>query len=65
MKTIAIVILAIVVCTTSAWQEASGTPWEVRIVTDDGRTLPTYPVKMRHGAQAKPRRLRGTTTASR
>ena len=51
MKTIAIVILAIVVCTTSAWAGGVGDAVEVRIVTDDGRTLPTYPVKMRHGVR--------------
>ena len=51
MKTIAIVILTIVVCTTSAWAGGVGDAVEVRIVTDDGRTLPTYPVKMRHGVR--------------
>ena len=54
MKTIAIVILTIVVCTTSAWAGGVGVigdAVEVRIVTDDGRTLPTYPVKMRHGVR--------------
>jgi hypothetical protein len=51
MKTIAIVILTIVVCTTSAWAGSVGDAMEVRIVTDDGRTLPTYPVKMRHGVR--------------
>lgn len=51
MKTIAIIILAIVVCTTSAWAGGIGDAVEVRIVTDEGRTLPTYPVKMRHGVR--------------
>ena len=51
MKTIAIVIMAIVVCTASAWAGGVGDAVEVRIVTDDGRTLPTYPVKMRHGVR--------------
>jgi hypothetical protein len=51
MKTIAIVILTIVVCTTSAWAGGVGDAVEVRIVTDDGRTLPTYPVKMGHGVR--------------
>jgi hypothetical protein len=51
MKTIAIVILAIVVCTTSAWAGGVGDAVEVQIVTDDGRTLPTYLVKMRHGVR--------------
>lgn len=49
MKTIAIVILAIVLCTTGAWAGVVGNAVEVRIVTDDGRTLPTYPVKIRNG----------------
>ncbi len=51
MKTIGIVIMAIVVCTTSAWAGSVGNAVEVRIATDDGRTLPTYPVKMRHGVR--------------
>ena len=49
MKTIVIIILAILVCTTSACAGGVGDAVEVRIVTDDGRTLPTYPVKMRPG----------------
>jgi len=49
MKIIAIIILAVVVCTTGAWAGGVGNAVEVRIVTDDGRTLPTYPAKMRHG----------------
>jgi hypothetical protein len=51
MKTIAIVILAIVVCTTGAWAGGIGETVEVRIVTDDGRTLPTYPVQLSHGVR--------------
>jgi hypothetical protein len=51
MKTIAIVILAIVVCAAGAWAGGVGDAVEVRIVTDDGLTLPTYPVKMRHGVR--------------
>ena len=51
MKTIAIVILTIVVCTTSVWAGGVGEAVEVRIMTDDGRTLPTYPVKLRHGVR--------------
>lgn len=51
MKTITIVILAILVCTTSAWAVGVGDAVEMRIVTDDGRTLPTYPVKMSHGVR--------------
>jgi hypothetical protein len=49
MKTIAIVMLSIWVCMTSAWAGTIGNAVEVRIVTDDGRTLPTYPVTMSHG----------------
>ena len=49
MKTIVIIILAILVCTTSACAGGVGDAVEVLIVTDDGRTLPTYPVKMRPG----------------
>ncbi|MCE5262665.1 MAG: hypothetical protein LLG97_03930 [Deltaproteobacteria bacterium] len=49
MKTIAIVILAIVACTGVARAESIGDVVEVSIVTDDGRTLPTYPEKMRLG----------------
>jgi hypothetical protein len=49
MKTIAIVILTIVVCATGAWAGGVGNAVEVRIVSDDGRTLPTYPVLTRHG----------------
>ena len=51
MKIIAAVILAIVLCTAGAWAGSVGDAMEVRIVTDDGRTLPTYPVKMRHGVR--------------
>ena len=51
MKIIAAVILAIVLCTAGAWAGSVGDALEVRIVTDDGRTLPTYPVKMRHGVR--------------
>lgn len=49
MKSIAIAILAILVCTTGAWAGGIGNAVEVRILTDDGRTLPTYPVNMQHG----------------
>ena len=51
MKTIAIVILAIALCATGAWAGVVGNDMDVRIVADDGRTLPTYPVKMRHGVR--------------
>lgn len=46
MKTIIIVMLAIVMFTTSAWAGVIGNTVEVRIVSDDGRMLPIYPVKM-------------------
>ena len=45
MKTIAIIILAIMVCTASAWAGVVGNAVEVRIVSDNGRMLPIYPVK--------------------
>jgi hypothetical protein len=48
MKTIAAVILAVVLSAVQAWAGSVGDAVEVRIVTDDGRTLPTYPVKTRH-----------------
>jgi len=49
MKTITIIMLAVVLCTASAWAGGVGEAVEVRVVTDEGRILPTYPVKMRHG----------------
>jgi len=48
MKTIAAAILAVVISSVQVWAGNVGDAIEVRIVTDDGRTLPTYPVKMRH-----------------
>ena len=48
MKTIATIILAVMVCAASAWAGGVGDALEVRIVTDDGRALPTYPVRMKH-----------------
>ncbi len=48
MKTIAAIIMAVMMCAASAWAGSVGDALEVRIVTDDGRTLPTYPVKMKH-----------------
>lgn len=45
MKTIAMSILAVLLCTVNVWAGSVGESVEVRIVTDDGRTLPTYPVK--------------------
>ena len=49
MKSIAAVFLAIVLCAFSAWAGGIGDAVEVHVVTDDGRSLPTYPVKMGHG----------------
>ena len=49
MTTIAIVIMAIVVCTTGAWAGGVGDAVDVRVVTDQGWMLPTYPVKIRQG----------------
>jgi hypothetical protein len=48
MRTIAAIILAVMLYAASAWAGSVGDALEVRIVTDDGRTLPTYPVKMKH-----------------
>ncbi len=48
MRTIAAIILAVMMCAASAWAGSVGDAVEVRIVTDDGRTLPTYPVRMKH-----------------
>src|SRR5512137_359110 len=44
MKTIAMIILAAVLCAANVWAGSVGDAVEVRIVADDGRTLPTYPV---------------------
>jgi len=49
MKTIAAFILAIIVCASSACAGSAGRAVEVRIVTDDGRELPTYPAKSKRG----------------
>jgi hypothetical protein len=49
MKTIGIIILTIMLCTASACAAVIGNTMDVRIVTDDGQTLPTYPVGSRHG----------------
>jgi len=51
MKKIAIIILAFVLCTANAWAGCAGDTVEVRIVTDEGRMLPTYPVKISHGVR--------------
>lgn len=49
MKNIAAVILAIVLSAVQVWAGSVGEDVVVRIVSDDGRSLPTYPVKMRSG----------------
>lgn len=49
MKTIGIIILTIMLCTASACAAVIGNTMDVRIVTDDGQTLTTYPVSARHG----------------
>jgi hypothetical protein len=49
MKIVSTIILAVVVFTTSAWAGVVGSAVEVRIISDDGWTLPIYPVKMHHG----------------
>jgi len=51
MKTIAAVLLTIMLFATGAGAGAVGESVEVRIVTDEGRPLPTYPVKLRHGVK--------------
>jgi hypothetical protein len=47
-KTIATLILVFLLLTGSAWANVAGNAVEVRIVTDEGWTLPTYPHKIRH-----------------
>jgi len=42
-------MLAIVLSGVQVWAGSVGDSVAVRIVTDDGRTLPTYPVKLRSG----------------
>jgi hypothetical protein len=50
MKKIGIVICAIItIFAANAWAGGIGDAVEVRITTDDGRTLPVYPVKMQRG----------------
>jgi hypothetical protein len=48
MKTIAAIFLAVMLSAANIWAGSVGESVEVRIVTDDGRTLPTYPVKTKH-----------------
>lgn len=49
MKTIVAVILAVVLSAVQVMAGGVGDAVEVRIISDDGRSLPTYPVKMRSG----------------
>lgn len=49
MKAAAFVILGVVLCVAGAWAGGVGGAVEVRIVTDEGGVLPTYPVTMRQG----------------
>jgi hypothetical protein len=51
MKIFSMIILVFVCCTTAAWGGYVGEAVEVRIVTDEGWALPTYPVKMSHGVR--------------
>jgi hypothetical protein len=48
MKIIAAIILAVMACTANVRAGSVGDAIEARIVTDDGRTLPTYPVMTKH-----------------
>lgn len=47
MKIIAIVMLAVAICTANAWAGFTGNLVDVRIVSDDGRMLPIYPAQLR------------------
>lgn len=47
MKTIITIIMAVVLSAAQVWAGGVGDAVDVRIVTDDGRSLPTYPVKLR------------------
>ena len=47
MKTMAAIILAIVLSAGQIWAGSVGDAVEVRIIADDGHVLPTYPVKIR------------------
>ena len=44
MRTVTTVTLGIMLCATNAWAGWVGDSVEVRVVTDDGQTLPTYAV---------------------
>jgi hypothetical protein len=46
VKITTIIVLVFVFCTTGIWAGTVGDAVEVRIMTDDGQTLPTYPVKI-------------------
>lgn len=47
MKTVITIVLILVLSAVQVWAGSVGDSVEVRIVTDAGRTLPTYPVKLR------------------
>jgi len=47
MKNIVTVMLAIIMSAVPVWAGSVGDSVEVRIVTDSGRALPTYPLKLR------------------
>jgi len=49
MKIFTAVIVAVFLCVSCAFADSVGDAVNVRVITDDGRTLPIYPVKMRHG----------------
>jgi hypothetical protein len=49
MKTIGIIMLITMLCTGSVGTAVAGNAMNVRIVTDSGQSLPTYPVSARHG----------------
>lgn len=48
MRTILAIVVAVMLCAAGARAGEVGDAVEVRIVTDEGRTLPTYPVRMKH-----------------
>ena len=51
MRTITAVLLALAMFVTGAWAGSVGDAVEVRIVSDNGRALPIYPVKMRSSSK--------------
>ena len=48
MKTIIAAVFVVVMCAAGAWAGSVGDAIEVRIVSDNGQTLSTYPVKTKH-----------------